>query len=53
VSDREFVRVELSHLTLAAGATTLQFTTDAAGTPESASAGARKLAFAIYDFAIR
>ncbi|MSU50866.1 MAG: phospholipid carrier-dependent glycosyltransferase [Opitutus sp.] len=44
-----FVVVEIRHVILTSGTTTLNFMTDVVGIPESSNPGARRLAFALYN----
>jgi hypothetical protein len=53
VSEKDFVPVEIGPIALAPGVTTVEFSTDAPGVPETAGPGARALAFAVYDFGMR
>jgi hypothetical protein len=53
VDEKQFVSVEIPGLALPSGATSIEFTTDAPGVPESAAPETRALAFAVYDFRIR
>jgi hypothetical protein len=48
-----FVQVEIAGLELPAGTTPIEFSTDAPGVAESAAAGARALAFAVYNVELR